>query len=62
MTVGAKQSMWTSAGSRYVPGAYIRSVDGKLGYAISNATSGFGQYKLYWRGSVAAGRPAAGNG
>ena len=61
MNVASRMSLWTS-NNPIVPGAYIRSVDGKLGYAISNATDGFGHYKLYWRGSVAAGMPAAGNG
>ena len=61
MNVALRMSLWTSSNS-IVPGAYIRSVDGKLGYAISNATSDFGHYRLYWRGSVATGKPAAGNG
>lgn len=61
MNVALRRSLWTSS-NPIVPGAYIRSADGKLGYAISNATDGFGHYKLYWRGSIAAGKPAAGNG
>ena len=61
MNIALRRSLWTSS-NPIVPGAYIRSTDSKLGYAISNATDGFGHYKLYWRGSVAAGMPAAGNG
>lgn len=61
MNIAARQSLWKSS-SKIVEGAYIRSVDGKLGYAISDATNGFGHYKLYWRGSIAEGVPAAGNG
>ena len=61
MGVADRQNLWKSS-SKIVKGAYIRSVDGKLGYAISNATNGFGHYKLYWRGSIAEGLPASGNG
>ena len=61
MNIASRQSFWNS-GVKIAKGAYIRSVDGKLGYAISNGAVGLGHYRISWRGSIAAGSPAAGNG
>ena len=60
MNLASRQSFWIS-GVKIAKGAYIRSADGKLGYAISKASPGFGHYRISWRGSVAAGSPSAGN-
>ena len=61
MNIASRQSFWNS-GVKIAKGAYIRSIDGKLGYAISKASPGFGHYRISWRGSISVGSPAAGNG